>query len=136
MIANFQPQEDYHFLRNEGGSQIYKTLASKKLRPLNLTSKILWHPTDTSCPLNSQKLYWISLSEKINTLSVVILWFLHFGGQWSSKISWPTLFFLKIYNPPPPHILEPFPHSRENDRSPHFKEDDSPKRYQEGNMGQ
>ena len=84
----------------EGGSQIYKKSSLIKLRPPYLATKILWTPTTiryTYNTLNRLKLYWNqsfwAFLNKINTLSVVILWLpLHFGHQ-------------KFYDP---HIFSPF----------------------------
>ena len=94
------------------GSQIYKKSASIKLGPpyfgnknfITLPSPIHLTPKQAKIVLKS-----IIFLNKINTLSVVILWC---PTYWSSKILWPLIFLSKIYDSP--HIFWT-PPSKEND---------------------
>ena len=98
----------WHFLW-KGRSQIYKKSASIKLQPPILATKILWPPHHRyTLPSKQAKIVLKVFSNKINTLSVVILWLPTF---WSSKnFMTPLFFFPKIYDPQ--YIWDP--PSREN----------------------
>ena len=79
-----------------GGSQIYKKSPSIKLRPPLFLQQNFYGPPTNTPPPNQAKIVLKSIFlNKINTLSVVILWLPTF---WSSKILWP---------PPPPVYLGP-----------------------------
>ena len=77
------------------GSQIYKESASIKLRPTYFSNNNFRPPPPRQYTLPHKQAKTVLESvflNKINTLSVVILWFLHFGHQ-------------KFHDPPPPIFL-------------------------------
>ena len=92
------------------GSQIYKKSASIKLWPPYFSNKNFTTPHHRyTLPPKQAKIVLKSVFlNKVNTLSVVILWLLHFGHQ---KLYDPLVFFPKIYDPQ--YIWDP--HSEEND---------------------
>ena len=97
---------------SEEGSQIHKKSASIKLWPPYFGNKHFMTPHHRyTLPPKQAKIVLKSVFlNKINTLSVVILWLPTF---WSSKILWTPYFsFQKIMIPQ--YIWDP-PHSEEND---------------------
>ena len=74
---------------------------------------MLWPPNHwyTLPPKQAKIVLKSVFLNKINTLSVVILWLPTF---WSSKILWPPYFSFQKFKTPPQYIWEP-PHSEEND---------------------
>ena len=92
------------------GSQIYKKSAPIKLRPPISATKILWPPSLIHHTPKQAKIVLKSVFlNKINTLSVVILWLPTFL---SSKILWPPYFSFQKFMAPcifgTPPILKNF----------------------------
>ena len=82
----------------EGGSQIYKESQEIATPYFGNKNFMTPHHRYTLPPKQAKIVLKSVFLNKINTLSVVILWLTTF---WSSKMLWPPLFFFpKIYDPP------------------------------------
>ena len=81
-----------------GVPNLQKVNVDKTVTPPISATRILWPPHHWyTLPPKQAKIVLKSVLNKINTLSVVILWLPTF---WSSKILWhPLFFFPKIYDP-------------------------------------
>ena len=100
----------WHFAL-EGRSQIHKKSASIKLRPpppppISATKNFMTPHHRSTLPPKQAKIVLKSVFlNKINTLSVVILWL---PSLWSSKILWPPIFFFPKFMTPQ-YIWDPLP---------------------------
>ena len=95
----------YHFL-GKGVPNLQKVGINKIVTPPISATQILRPPHHRfTLPPKQAKIVLKSVLNKINTLSVVILWLPTF---WSSKILWTPIFLSKNLWPPPVYLGPPF----------------------------